>query len=365
MKKYLYKLSQGLFIVGLLTLALTACKEEEENMTFSLGNQLFISGSGNTYSGAEGVRYYVENDHIDKTYTWSATGGATIQTDPENDAFVYVDFPDPGTYEITAFNGATEGTITVEAKPKVVSLGAKTATGLEYNGDSNDTVRVPIAITDPTYANKNPTTSVTTIHYTISGNAVEGVDYELLSANPLVLPAGFDADTTINIKLLDDMVLEEKDSIVVDLISVSDVTDNQGIILTDSTALTNFIFYIVDDIKYLSFEAVENDTLRSDAAAGNYAFNVNLSLPAKAEVTVPYTISGAGVTSAMNELKFKAGTTSQLLTINIDDAAFASNQEVKITLGDPISDDKEVMIAKDEEDVPVGNEVVIVIETDD
>lgn len=364
MKEYLYKFSQILLFSSLLAAILIGCKDEEENMTFRPGNQLFLIGSGNTYSGAEGVRYYVENEHMDKTYTWSATGGATITKDQDNDAFVYVDFPDPGTYEITASNGETEGTIVVDVTPKVVSLEARTATGLEHSGDSNDTIRVPIAITDPEYENKNPTTSETTLHYSISGNAVEGVDYLLLSDNPLVLPAGFDADTTINIKLLDDMVLEN-DSIVVDLVSVNDVSDNKGIILTDSTALTRFIFYIEDDIKYVAFETSENDTLRSNAATDNYAFNVTLSRPPKADVIVPYTISGAGVTSGSTELTFKKGVTSQLLTINISDAAFASDQEIKITLDDPISDDEEVMIEKDDEGMPIGNEVIIVVNMED
>lgn len=365
MKKYLYKLSRALFFSTMLIATMAACDDEEENMTYKAGNQLFVSGAGTVYSGAEGVRYYVENNILDKNYSWTISGGATFEEDPDNEAFIYATFPNPGTYEIVVSNGETEGTLTVQVDPKVVSLGATSATGLEFYGNSNDTIRLPVAITDPDYVGANPATSNITIHYTIGGSATEGVDYELLSPNPLIIPKGDADDVTIDIKLLDDMELEENDSIIVTLTSIIDEVDNEGTIMTDSVELTTYIHHIMDDIKTVSFESTVADTLRTEASAGNYAFTVNLSSAALADVTVPYTISGSGVSSSQAALIFPKGATSQLLTIHLDETAFAADQAITVTLGEPVSDDKEVMIGEDDAGDPVDNEVELIVALDE
>lgn len=365
MKKYLYQFLKTPFFFFILLAALVACEDEEENLTYKPGNQLFVSGSSTVYVGAEGVRYYVENNNLDKNYTWTISGGATHEADPDNEAFIYVTFPNPGTYEIVVSNGETEGSVTVEARSKVVSLGATRATSLEFHGNSNDTIRLPIAITDPDYANSNPATSNLTIHYTISGSATEGVDYELLSPNPLIVSKGDADDVTIDIKLLDDMELEENDSIVVTLTDVVDEAANDGTLMTDSVELTTYIHHILDDIKTVSFESTVTDTLRTGANAGNYAFMVNLSSAALADVVVPYTILGTGISSAQTELRFPEGSTSQLLTVHLDETAFASDQEITVTLGEPVSDDKEVMLGEDETGDPMNNEVTLVVALDD
>lgn len=365
MKKYLYQFLKTPFFFFILLAALVACEDEEENLTYKPGNQLFVSGSSTVYAGAEGVRYYVENNNLDKNYTWTISGGATHEADPDNEAFIYVTFPNPGTYEIVVSNGETEGSVTVEARSKVVSLGATRATSLEFHGNSNDTIRLPIAITDPDYANSNPATSNLTIHYTISGSATEGVDYELLSPNPLIVSKGDADDVTIDIKLLDDMELEENDSIVVTLTDVVDEAANDGTLMTDSVELTTYIHHILDDIKTVSFESTVTDTLRTGANAGNYAFMVNLSSAALADVVVPYTILGTGISSAQTELRFPEGSTSQLLTVHLDETAFDSDQEITVTLGEPVSDDKEVMLEEDEAGGPMNNEVRLVVALDD
>jgi len=365
MKKYRYQFLKTPFFFFILLAALVACEDEEENLTYRPGNQLFVSGAGTVHAGAESVRYFVENNTLDKNYTWTISGGATFEEDPDNEAFIYVAFPNPGTYEVSVSNGETEGSVTVEANPKVVSWGLTSATSLEYYGNSNDTIRLPVAITDPDYENANPATSTVTIHYTISGSATEGVDYELLSPNPLVIPKGDADDVTIDIKLLDDMELEENDSIVVTLTDVLDEAANNGTIMTDSVEMTTYIHHIMDDIKTISFESTVTDTLRTGADAGNYAFVANLSSAALADVIVPYTISGAGIGSAQTELRFPKGSTSQLLTVYLDETAFDSDQELTVTLGEPVSDDKEVMLEEDEAGGPMSNEVRLVVALDE
>lgn len=361
MKKYLYPYLKISFLFVILMATLAGCDDEEENLTYKPGNQLFVRGASTVYAGAESVRYYVENEILDRNYTWTISGDATFEEDPDNEAFIYVTFPNPGTYEILVSNGETEGSVTVEANPKVVSLGTTSATSLEFYGNSNDTIRLPVAITDPDYEDANPTTSTITIHYMIEGSATEGVDYELLSPNPLIIPKGDADDVTIDIRLLDDMEREENDSIVVTLTSVVDEAANEGTIMTDSLELTTYIHHIMDDIKTLSFESTVPDTLRAASSTGNYAFVVNLSSTALADVTVPYTISGAGISSPQTELMFPQGSTSQLLTVHLDETAFAADQEITVTLGEPVSDDEEVLLGEDEAGDPAGNEVKLVV----
>lgn len=366
MKIYLMKFSKGLLLISLLFLSLASCRDEDEEMEFVPGNQLFISGSSEVYAGAEGVRYLVDNNTLNADYVWSISGDAILTEDADNDGFVYIDFPGPGTYELAVSNGTAEGNMTINVLSKVVSLGVTSASGSEFSGTANDTIRVPIKISDTTYANSFPTSARTSIFYSVEGSATAGDDYQVLSANPLILPAGFDADTTINIRLLDDMIAEENDSIIVRIISIeTDDENSTATVLTDSIALTQYIFHIMDDLKIASFEEMQVDTLSNSDDAGNYVFNVILSGPANSAVTVPYTVAGTGVSPNAGELLFTKGTISQPLTISLSAAAFASDQEIVISLGEPISDDEEVTFDLDDDDMPTGNEMTIVIDVED
>src|SRR5690606_6540976 len=153
-----------------------------------------------------------------------------------------------------------------------------------------------------------PTSAKTSIFYAVEGSATAGDDYQVLSANPLILPAGFDADTTINIRLLDDMIAEENDSIIVRIISIeTDDENSTATVLTDSTTLKQYVFDIIEDLKIASFAEIQVETLSNSDDAGNYVFNVNLSGPTNSTVSVPFTVAGTGVFPNSGELLFTKG----------------------------------------------------------
>ncbi len=115
-----------------------------------------------------------------------------------------VAFNQPGSFSIkvTKADGA-EGTLSVEAISKTLALEGDTATIAET--DEIDTVGIPLVI-------DNVVAGTTTISYTIDGTAVEGVDYELVSPNPIVLTADSDPETDyyIYVRLLPDTEQESE-----------------------------------------------------------------------------------------------------------------------------------------------------------
>lgn len=355
MKKILYdRLFQALTACALFSIFLASCDTDgEQAFDFVPGTALTIVGPAEVDAGFS-YAYYVEGFTIDKSYTWALDDSSITPT--REGEYVEIGFPEPGTYELTVDNGVNQGTqtIIVASVTKQLSFASISGTGMEL-----DTLRVPITIS-------NPTASETTVSYTITGTATAGVDYELLSTNPLVIPEGV-SDTTINIVLLDDMLREDpSDAINITINSVTSAVQGEAAtVLTDSTELTMFDFTIDDDLKVISFGETETDTLTSTSDAGSYVFDVNLSNAAKADVTIPYTVTGVGVTPLTGTLIFKAGMTSQPLTVALDEAAFAANQEIVLSLDDPVSDDEEVVFGGNEDGSPVGNEMTIVVDVEE
>lgn len=99
----------NIFIMGLCLLTLvifSSCENEEENISFTPGTNLIITGSEEIIS-TETETYFVEGFTINEQYTWSIAGpgNATVTVVSGRDGeFVDVVVADAGTYTLSVEN---------------------------------------------------------------------------------------------------------------------------------------------------------------------------------------------------------------------------------------------------------------------
>ncbi len=340
-------------IVGFGTI-ISACTDPEESFNWNPGENLRISGSSEI-STLTTASYYVQGFTIAEDYNWSLTGPSGEVTVRRDGEFADVFVEAPGTYTLTVSNGTYNGSMTIEAASVDQALGFETDS-IRTTESLTDTLFIPVVITE-----RNPEGATVSFSIDASSTATMGEndDFVILTDSPLI----FDEETTKHIEVLvrsDGEREATAETIVINLNAITDTgLGEYAVTLGDETEIT---VYIDDDLKVLSFESMENDTLTSSSDAGNYVYNVVLSGASESEVTVPYTISGTGVTPQIGSLTFTAGTISQPLPLTLSDAAFATDQEIVISLGEPVSDDEEVIIERDEEDNLIGHEKIIIIE---
>lgn len=215
MKKYL------LAIVMLTGLFLTGC-EDEPTVTRSK-DLLIYPPPYNIYVGdsyAFEAPLYVLNDTRD--WLWSADfNGTEISTDEGE--FFDVFFDEIGTYTISLEESDRVGSIEVDAISKVLSLDGDTLS----IGDTNEDLFIPITFDAFAYGDVS-------ISFTLSGSAVEGVDYEVLSSNPIML----DIDSPeegygIYLKLLPDTPGVTTVYIIVTLTSITNEIADEFVITDD------------------------------------------------------------------------------------------------------------------------------------
>ena len=341
--------SFNIALVFSLLVGFVACEGEEESLEWVPGQNLHIIGDEGALAGAV-QSFRVDGFTVDKTYTWTldnsplepVRGGETVE----------VTFPEPGEYQIAVTDGTYDDTLTVTAEAVTLAFDGNAST----ESEATDTVGVPIVL-------PAGIESSVTVNYTLGGTAVEGEDYLLLSDNPLVVPAGEDV-ANVTMVLLNDLMMEEGETVTVTINTISASNTTGGVVLDDSVELRTYTLTIEDDVKYVTLSDTETDSLSALADAGVYPFNVALSAESAADVTVPYVVAGSGVNDLTEgEVTFSAGETISTLVIELEETAFAADQTVTITLGDPISsDDEEVMYEMDEMDMPVGTIKTIVIE---
>ncbi len=327
----LYKL---IFIIGLFTLAI-ACSDSEEAVKRS--NTLNIYGPTEVFIGDENTfeaPLFTLNDS--RTWNWNATGAGPSASTGEGE-FFDVSFNELGTSTVTLSEGGREGSIEVEAISKEVSLDGYD----EYEAEEADvkTVGIPILI-------DNFVVGETTIVYTVSGSAVEGVDYELVSSNPLVLTSDSEEEEYfIYFDLPEDVTPEAfAKEIIVTLTSVTSEIENE-VVLSDSVELLAGKITIEDDLKEVAIKNIVDETV---SAPGIVAFEITLSSESSVNVDVNYTITGTGVSDATpdgpNSVTFSPGETSKLIYVQFNSSAFNSPQSVTITLNSLSPADAEASI---------------------
>ena len=341
--------SLNIALVLCLLVSLFACEGEEESYDWRPGGTLHIVGSSRVPAGVN-ESFRVDGFTVDKSYNWTLDGSA-LEAVREGES-VEVMFPEPGEYELTVSDGNLNDTLTITVEPITLSLNGNSASFSE----TSDTIAVPIGLS-------SAIESAVTVNYSVGGTAVAGVDYQLVSPNPLVVPKGT-AEAAVRMVLADNMMVNDPaKTITLTISSISAAGTTEGVVLPDSVPLRTYTVTIADDLKYVAFAAPGTDTLRARTDAGAYTFNVLLSAATAVDVTVPYTVTGGtGVDDLTEgEVTFLAGQTEASIVVEIQPEAFDTNQTIIMTLGAIDSEDEEVGYETDAADAPVGTVKSVII----
>jgi len=328
---------QYIALLGLAAFT-SACDDEP---TVQRAKVLQVYGGEEVYVG-DTQEYTMGSYSNRETFTWAVAGTGASVTSGTGE-YLNVAFNQPGSFSIkvTKADGA-EGTLNVEAISKTLALEGDTATIIET--DEIDTVGIPLVI-------DNLVAGTTTISYTIDGTAVEGVDYELVSPNPIVLTADSDPETDyyIYVRLLPDTEQEsETKYIQVTLTDVTTEIQSEVVLANDSDILSKTL-EIADDFKEVSFEGADEET-EIDAPAV-VEVTITLSEASTEDVTVDYSITGTGVNDATptgaGSVTFAAGEVSKTVNLQFTSGAFTADQVVTLQIDGITTADGEVVAGSD------------------
>lgn len=312
----------------------TAC---EDDPTVTRSKNLNIYGPATVYIGDVNTYeapLYTLNDK--RTWSWGISGDGASNTSGEGE-FFEVAFNKPGTYSVALSESDRTGSIEVEAISKVLSLSGDTTSVEESYEDSE--IAIPLTV-DNTVAEE------IAISYTIGGTAIEGIDYELISSNPLILNADSEEeDYAVYVKLIADTSPETSEKfITVTLNSV--ITDLQDeVVLSDEEDLLVAGIKIEDDSKIVSIKNIAPEEIVNP---GVVSFEVLLSAESSEDVEVNYSISGIGITDATPDgggtITFASGETSKFIYLQFNNAAFSSTQSVIVTVNSISTNDDETTL---------------------
>jgi len=359
MKKNYMKLWSGI-IMGLCSMIiLSACEDDNDDLletsnTVGLlstspqaveGNaaefEVIFFGFPEDQPGDIAVDYSVEGTGV------SLTGSVTIPdgeqtapftiTIPENDQ-ISLDTIELSLSLTSASNGVpikddlalNSHTFELVDDIKNISITNDTTDLSEDFSLSGDTLKIPINIT-------GELDSEITLDYIISGDATPMVDYELLSANPLVLPAGT-SEASINFLILDDTDNEpaEELSLTIDNLSNSNPSDTETNLLEDEDSndalYRNIVYNIVDDTKTIGFSFAPIDTIKV-ATPGDYIVDLELdgSLVTPVNATfddnLPPGVSD-NISDPTNTVSIFQDESQRIITFTVNESAFAGFTDV-------------------------------------
>lgn len=323
----------SLALIGIVAIA-TACEDEP---TVRRSKDLNIYGPTRVYIGDNNVYeapLFTLNDA--RTWNWEVTrDGASIATGKGE--FFDVAFTKLGTYSVGLSESDRSGFVEVEVASKVLSLPGDTLDVSESFKDSE--ISIPLTI-------DNVVAEEIVVSYTIGGSAVEGVDYELLSPNPLVLNAdSTKEDYAIYIRLIADVFPEAEEKIVsVTLNSVAVALEDEVVLTDDEKTLVAGI-RLHDDTKIVSIKNIVPEEISS---TGVVSFEVVLSSRSSKSVKVDYSLTGTGVSDvtpdALGTITFAPGETSKFIYIQFNETALSDEQTVAVTLESISSDDEETSL---------------------
>ena len=168
----------------------------------------------------------------------------------------------------------------------------------------------------------------TVINYTVGGTATAGDDYTPLSGTVTILAGQTSA--TIDVSTLDDFTVEETETIVITLDSVSDSD-----VSIDAIANTATVNIADNDTSLVSLLA--NDDVASEPTDDGQ-FTVSLSNVSATDTIVDYSIggtatSGTDFTALTGQVLILAGQSSATIDVSVvDDFVIESDETVELTL---------------------------------
>lgn len=250
-----------------------------------------------------------------------------------------------------AITGATKGSTNLtigalgvnskEVKPilivkNLIGFSSKALTVTETI--ASQTIKVPIVISSKLKSQTTLSYTVTPVTGNTAGNLV------VVSPNPLVIAAG-ETTAFIEIKVNDNLTINPNNVYEVKL---TGATAPVGSEVSVNPAAGLYTITVLDDLKTVGFVATSPINI---TAPGNRNFEVKLSSPSSATITVPYTITGgtAGtdyILRTSGTLTFAPGVTSSNINLDIP-AGYKVGTTLTITLsgisGDQEADRKSVV----------------------
>ena len=218
-----------------------------------------------------------------------------------------------------SLGGAKSDTVTIaDNDTAVVTIAATDATAAEPGDDGQFTVTL-----------SNPSDTDTVIRYTVSGDANAGNDYAPVAGTVTILANSTTA--TIDVRVLDDNILEDNESVTVTLTTITsgDANIRLGGAKSDTVTITD------DDTAVVTIVATDANAAEPDDRG---QFMVTLSNPTDTDTVISYTVTG-DATAGTDYLALPgtvvvaAGHTSALIDVTvIDDLLYDSGETVTITL---------------------------------
>lgn len=173
----------------------------------------------------------------------------------------------------------------------------------------------------------NPLASATTVTFTVTGTAVNGVDYNNLSGTA-VIPAGA-ASITIPVVAIDDNHVESTKTLTITLQSA---TNN---VTVDNTPRT---LNIIDNDMAVAIQASIINLVNAREGGANGSFTIALSSPAAAATNVTFTLTGTALNgtdylSVNGTAVIAAGSLTVIVPVlALDDAVIEPTESIIITL---------------------------------
>jgi hypothetical protein len=322
-----------IYFFFVLALVIMSC---EDDVTAIRSKQLQILGSDEAYVGD--VNYFGVNDFSGKLeYSWIISGPSP-SSNSGTGREAEVSFNVPGTYTITVSQGDRTGSIEVEVSSKLISLAGDTTIYTESN--TIDTLGFQIFVENDFVAGE------VEVSYTLGGTAIEGVDYELISENPIILDGSSEEeDYYIYVRFLNDDAIETETKYLTATITSITAEINDELILDEDDYLTAGI-EIEDDL--IGVSIIDTDDLKINNPS-IVEVPVRLSGESTEDIHINYSIVGIGVIdvtpSGIGSVTVKAGETTAIIYLQFSNSAFLADQTVTLTLDGIGSTDEEVELS--------------------
>ena len=166
---------------------------------------------------------------------------------------------------LITFDNQATGTIN-DNDASIVSIVASQPNASEPTTNGEFTLSLSNLVSTPTIVN-----------YTISGTAVNGVDYILIN-NTITIPANTPS-ITIPVTVIDDNIVESTESAIITIVGT-----NNGVTV-DNSATTATVMIADNDITNLSIGAI------SASEGSDLKFPINLSNPSSSDITITFKLT--------------------------------------------------------------------------
>jgi len=298
------------------TLTVTLSSAASQAITINYASSDGTASSGSDYTAISGVLTFAAGE-TSKTLTLPITGDTIVEADET----LTVNLFNPGNATLSSTAGAATVTLTNDDLPVMSITGASVTEG--NSGTSNAAVTVSLSAAS--------VQTITVNYATGSITALAGLDYTavngLLTFNP------GETSKTINIPIIGDTLIENNETLTVNLSSPINAT-------LSSTAGAATVTLTNDDLPILAISGAS--LTEGNSGSKNATLTVTLSSAASQAITVNYAsndgtaTSGSDYTAISGVLTFAPGETSKTLSIPVTgDTVAEADETLTVNLFNP------------------------------